>query len=98
MGEKNVSSEYGERELRSFTRSVLDDLQALEQMLSEGLIENGVRRIGAEQEMFLVDPAMRPASLALEVIEKAADPRLTTEIGRFNLEANPAQIRRTVPQ
>jgi len=93
MGEKNVSSEYGERELRSFTRSVLDDLQALEQMLSEGLIENGVRRIGAEQEMFLVDPAMRPASLALEVIEKAADPRLTTEIGRFNLEANPAPLK-----
>ena len=29
------------------------------------------RRIGAEQEMFLVDSAMRPAGLAVEVIEAA---------------------------
>ncbi len=35
-------------------RSLLDDLRALEMMLEEGRIESGVRRIGAEQEMFLV--------------------------------------------
>lgn len=36
-------------------RALLDDVQALETMLEEGMIEEGVRRIGAEQEMFLVD-------------------------------------------
>ncbi len=57
-------------------------------MLDEGRIESGVRRIGAEQEMFLVDRHMRPAPVAQEVLGRVGDPRLTTEIARFNLEAN----------
>jgi CBS domain-containing protein len=88
MGDKRVTSEYDDRQMREFTRAVLTDLRALEQMLEAGQIEEGVRRIGAEQEMFLVDSAMRPAPIAVEVIEEAGDPRITTEIGRFNLEAN----------
>ena len=38
--------------------------------------------------MFLVDRSLRPAPLAIEVLERAGDARLTTEIARFNLEAN----------
>jgi CBS domain-containing protein len=38
--------------------------------------------------MFLVDRHMRPAPVAQEVLGRVADPRLTTEIARFNLEAN----------
>ena len=36
-------------------RAILADLRALERMLDEGMFETGVRRIGAEQEMFLID-------------------------------------------
>jgi hypothetical protein len=36
-------------------KAVLDDLVALERMIEGGMIERGVRRIGAEQELFLVD-------------------------------------------
>ena len=67
---------------------MLSDLKALEKMLDDGLLEEGVMRIGAEQEMFLVDSSMHPASYSVEIIEDARDDRLTTEIGRFNLEAN----------
>lgn len=88
MGDKKVTSEYDDTQMRAFTLGVLNDLQALEQMFSSGVFEEKARRIGAEQEMFLVDSAMRPAPLAIEVIEAARDCRLTTEIGRFNLEAN----------
>ena len=88
MGDKTVTEEYDEQQLRRFTTAILNDIHALEQMLDNGMIESDVCRIGAEQEMFLVDSAMRPAPLATEIIERAADPRLTTEIGRFNLEAN----------
>jgi len=88
MGDKKVTSEYDEQELRNFTVGVLNDLQTLERMLNADMFEKDVRRIGAEQEMFLVDSAMRPAPLAVEVIEEAGDKRLTTEIGKFNLEAN----------
>ncbi len=74
--------------MRAFTLAVLNDLQAFQMMLDADLFEEDVKRIGAEQEMFLVDSAMRPAGIAVEVIEEAGDPRLTTEIGKFNLEAN----------
>lgn len=88
MGEKNVSTQTDESRMRQFTKAVLNDLQALEKMIADGLMEEDVLRIGAEQEMFLIDSAMRPAPLAMEIMEAAKDKRLTTEIGRFNLEAN----------
>lgn len=88
MGDKGVSRDYDEREMRSFTRAVLNDLQALEYLLSNGQMEEDIRRIGAEQEMFLIDPSFHPSPVASEVIASAKDGRLTTEIGRFNLEAN----------
>ena len=88
MGDKVVTSEYDEMQMRAFTRAVLNDLQAVEQMFESGLIEEDVRRIGAEQEMFLVDSSLHPAPIVTEVMNEAKDGRLTTEIGRFNLEAN----------
>jgi len=88
MGDKKVTSKYDDGQMRAFTLGVLNDLQALEQMLNSGMFEETARRIGAEQEMFLVDSAMHPAGLAIDVIEEARDGRLTTEIGKFNLEAN----------
>ncbi len=75
--------------MRAFTRAVLDDLAGLEQMLEEGLLETGVRRIGAEQEMFLIDRSRQPAPIAVELLEKLHhDGRLTNELAKFNLEAN----------
>jgi CBS domain-containing protein len=73
---------------RRFMRSVLADLRALEQMLEAGAIERGVVRIGAEQELFLVDRTYHPAPGALKMLEKIGDPHFTTELGLFNLEAN----------
>lgn len=88
MGEHNVNSDLDQQKLHTFMKALLEDLRALEYLLDHDLIESGVRRIGAEQEMFLVDKNLRPAPLAVEVLQHANDPRLTTEIARFNLEAN----------
>ena len=57
-------------------------------MLDTGLIESGVHRIGAEQELFLVDAAWHPAPRALDILERIDDPHYTTELGLFNLEIN----------
>jgi CBS domain-containing protein/gamma-glutamyl:cysteine ligase YbdK (ATP-grasp superfamily) len=88
MGEHNVSTEHDSRQAQAFMRSLLTDVSALERMIEAGRIESGVRRIGAEQEMFLIDRAMRPSPVAADVLKNANDHRLTTEIGKFNLEAN----------
>jgi CBS domain-containing protein/gamma-glutamyl:cysteine ligase YbdK (ATP-grasp superfamily) len=88
MGEHNVEQNVDEKKSQAFMRALLEDLRALAFMLQDGRIESGITRVGAEQEMFLIDRYLRPAPVALEVLEHANDSRLTTEIARFNLEAN----------
>jgi CBS domain-containing protein/gamma-glutamyl:cysteine ligase YbdK (ATP-grasp superfamily) len=88
MGEHNVEQQFDQGKLQAFTKALLDDLRALDYMLDNNKIESGVRRIGAEQEMFLIDRNLRPTPVAAEVLKQAKDARLTTEIARFNLEAN----------
>jgi CBS domain-containing protein len=88
MGEHDISVEHDDRQATEFMEALLGDISALEEMLETGKIESGVRRIGAEQEMFLIDSSMRPAAVSMEVLDRVTDQRLTTEIGRFNLEAN----------
>src|SRR4026207_1244219 len=88
MGEQNVLTGHDGRQAQAFMKSLLADVMALERMIEMGRIQTGVRRVGAEQEMFLVDRAMRPAPVASDLLKTANDSRLTTEIGKFNLEAN----------
>ena len=88
MGEQNISTTVDEEHLRNFMKALLDDVVALEALLETDRFESGVRRVGAEQEMFLVDRSLRPASVVTDVLERLTDPRFTTELARFNLEAN----------
>jgi CBS domain-containing protein len=88
MGEHKVEEHADEQKAQAFVKALLEDLRALAFMLEDGRVESGVTRIGAEQEMFLVDRYLRPAPVSMEVLKYANDPRLTTEIARFNLEAN----------
>jgi CBS domain-containing protein len=88
MGEHKVYENTDERKAQLFMKALLEDLRALAFMLEDDRVESGITRIGAEQEMFLIDRYLRPAPVSVEVLEQVADPRLTTEIARFNLEAN----------
>jgi CBS domain-containing protein/gamma-glutamyl:cysteine ligase YbdK (ATP-grasp superfamily) len=88
MGSSEVGSGADKEAMRAFTRAVIADLEGLEHLIEQGKLESGVRRIGAEQEMFLVDDSRLPAPVAVELLERLDDPRLTTELARFNLEAN----------
>ncbi|MCU0426246.1 MAG: glutamate-cysteine ligase family protein [Candidatus Kapabacteria bacterium] len=88
MGEQKVSFDHKLQDQQRFMLALLDDIQALEMLIESGRIEKNIRRIGAEQEMFLVDANMRPALVGPEILQATTDERLTSEIGRFNLEAN----------
>jgi CBS domain-containing protein/gamma-glutamylcysteine synthetase len=85
---KEVDAEADAQKKREFQSAMLADLRALERMLRDGLFETGVRRIGAEQEMFLIDRSWSPARGALQMLDKLTDPHYTTELGQFQLEAN----------
>jgi CBS domain-containing protein len=76
-------------DVRVFTQKLLTDLETLAQMLEADAFETGVRRIGAEQEMFLVDREGRPAPLAGRVLEALGEePHFVHELALFNLECN----------
>ncbi len=75
-------------ELRRFTRHVLRDVRALEEVLESDLMERGDRRVGAEQEFFLVDRNWRPAPVNTEILARIDDPRVVSELGRYNMELN----------
>ncbi|MEM1410859.1 MAG: CBS domain-containing protein [Pseudomonadota bacterium] len=88
MGEQNVKRNTDEAERQAFMKSLLLEVQALETMLERGMIESGKRRVGAEQEMFIVNRSSQPALKALDLLDTINDERFTHEIGLFNLEAN----------
>ncbi len=88
MGQEVNEPNLEPEAIRTFTKAVLNDLRALERMLRDGLIESGIRRFGAEQELFLVDEGWRPAPVALAVLDRLKNPAFTTELARFNLEIN----------
>ncbi len=75
-------------QLRQFMKKLIHDVHALEHMIDEGMIETGKRRIGVEQELFLVDHSLRPANLAMPMLAELNDPAYVTELGAFNLEFN----------
>jgi CBS domain-containing protein len=88
MGDQNIQQQKGREEIRIFLRRLLRDVHALEWMFEHGTIESGVRRIGAEQELFLVDRVWRPSPASLAILERGQEPHWTTELGQFNLEIN----------
>ncbi len=88
MGRDPDRAELKPEQVRAFTKALLADVHALERMLVNNLFEVGVRRIGAEQEMFLVNAAGRPAPVAADVLATLHGPEFNTELARFNLEIN----------
>ena len=88
MGTENVEESSGKRRHQDYVESLLNDLRALQQMLDRDAIESEPRRVGAEQELFLVDRNWQPAPIGPRVLAESRDPHLTPELGRFNLEFN----------
>lgn len=76
--------------MQRFVKHLLNDVQALEYMLDNDWFENGITRIGAEQEMCLVwNDTFKPATIAIEALEKMKSyDWVETELARFNLETN----------
>ena len=68
MGEQSVNRFSDPVEKRVFTKHLLDDIKALEIMLQESLFEKGIHRIGAEQELVLVNSNWKPSLMGVEIL------------------------------
>ena len=88
MGRHDLPSGFNDEQLRAFMKAILADVHALERMVEEDRFETGIRRIGAEQEMFLLDRSGRAWCGADAMMQKLAHPQFTYELAQFNLECN----------
>jgi hypothetical protein len=95
MGFQTISTLENKNEMQHFVRSLLNDVQAFEYMLANDWFESDIVRIGAEQEMCLVDnKTLKPACINMEVLARLGDdkPWCVTELAKFNLETNQAIV------
>ena len=90
MGEQKVSLVKDEMAMQQFVKKLLRDVQALEYMLENDWFESDIARIGAEQEMCIVNAkTFKPATIAMEALETMKDYEwVETELAKFNLETN----------
>jgi len=90
MGEQKVSLVNDQKQMQKFVKSLLNDVNALEYMLNNDWFESDIIRIGAEQEMVMVDKdTFKPSLVAMEALDKMQHyPWVETELAKFNLETN----------
>ena len=90
MGEQKVSLLTDKSHMQKFVKQLLEDVQSLEYMLDNDWFEKDIIRIGAEQEMCMVNnDTMKPALIAIEALEKMKSYEwVETELAKFNLETN----------
>ncbi len=90
MGEQKVSIVENDLQMQRFVRQLLDDITAFDYMIKNDWFESDVVRIGAEQEMCMVDKNnCKPAPIAMEVLEQMTEyPWAETELAKFNIETN----------
>lgn len=89
MGEQMVSRLISKKENQNFIIALLKDIHSLKYMLENDWFEKAPLRIGAEQEMVLIDPHFKPRANAPEILKKLKKHKwLTSELSKFNLEIN----------
>ena len=92
MGTDIDQDEFDERDYSRFAERLEQCLSALGQLLERPGFGAGPATMGAELELFLVDGAARPLPLNQAIRAAVADPRVTEELDRFNLELNASPV------
>jgi len=88
MGDLNVTMADSSAESQRFTKQMLADVQALEYMLENNWFEDDIVRIGAEQEMCIIDNLGKPAHMNMELLDRINDKDIVHELAKFNIELN----------
>jgi hypothetical protein len=86
MGMDIDREDFEEADYERFVHQLQAGLEALGLLMQREGFGSGPPSVGAEVELCLVDAETRPLLRNLEVVEACADPRVTVELNRFNVE------------
>jgi len=84
--------DFDDRDYARFAERLEECLSTLGQLLGRPGFGTGPASVGAELELFLVDGAARPLPDNQAIRAAAADPRVSVELDRFNLELNATPV------
>jgi len=84
--------DFDERDYARFAERLEECLSTLGQLLGRAGFGTGPASVGAELELFLVDGIGRPLPRNQAIRAAAADPRVSVELDRFNLELNASPV------
>jgi gamma-glutamyl:cysteine ligase YbdK (ATP-grasp superfamily) len=88
MGLEIDKSSFTPQEFSGFYQRLQSNLQALKALLKRPGFGAGPGSIGAELELCIVDRNGHPLMINSEIQQAQADPQLTLELNRYNLEYN----------
>ena len=91
MGIEITESCFDSAAYQRFEKKLHQNVEVLRLLLQQadfGKASDTSFGLGAELEMYIIDQQGRPLSVNQEILEAAADPNLTLELNRYNLEYN----------
>lgn len=88
MGTEIDRTEFSPADYQGFERALAEDLSTLDSLLTDPGFGVGPGSLGAELEMYIVDEQGAPLKINQALLADSADPQLTLELNRYNLEYN----------
>jgi hypothetical protein len=92
VGSQITRERFGERDYTRFRERLERCLSDLGELLARPGFGAGPATMGAELEACLIDDAARPLPRNQAVLDLVADPRITLELNRYNLELNASPV------
>jgi gamma-glutamyl:cysteine ligase YbdK (ATP-grasp superfamily) len=88
MGIEINNTKFAPEDFDTFKARLEENLSALYRLVENPEFGKGPASLGAELEMYIVDSEGNPLYANQEIEADAADPQLTLELNRYNLEFN----------
>jgi hypothetical protein len=92
MGAEITRETFGEQDYARFRERLERCLSDLGELLGRPGFGAGPATVGAELEACLIDDTARPLPRNQAVLDLVADPRITLELNRYNLELNASPV------
>jgi len=94
MGEEISQDHFDQQDFDRFNQRLLEETSFVRSLFEQQAFDSSSRKLGYELELCLVDAQGHPSKVNQQVLDSCANPLLTMELAKFNLEinGNPFQV------
>jgi len=88
MGEEISQDHFDQQDFDRFNQRLLEETSFVRSLFERQAFDSSSRKLGYELELCLVDAQGHPSKVNQQVLDSCANPLLTMELAKFNLEIN----------